>query len=363
MSRAGGPVSSGDTAAAFVIAHARYWLTVAPKVRGELRRWHARAEAMADPTLRRCAADKLRDERANTEAIATLCTLAPRRHRAALVVAAVALQVMYDYLDAVTEQDVERPLRNSRQLFRTFAVALTPGEAPVDYYRYHPQRDDDGYLDALVATARDALADLPALSVVLPAARDAAARFAEAQARSHAVRREGVAQLERWAQRPADEVDLAWWEWAAGAAASVLAMHALLCTAADRRATTAQTTDIDRAYLLASTLTTLLDSLIDDEQDTTDDAHRFIAYYPTTQAAGCRMSTISRRAVAATRELPRAAHHVMTIAGIAAFYLSSPKAHTGVVRHVTSATIDALKPMIGPAIASLKLWRRVTQRV
>jgi len=362
MSRAGGPVSSGDTAAAFVIAHARYWLTVAPKVRSELRRWYGHAEAISDPTLRRCAADKLRDERANTEAIATLCTLAPRRHRGALVVAAVALQVMYDYLDAVTEQDVDRPLRNSRQLFRSFAVVLTPGEMPVDYYRYHPQHDDGGYLDALVAAAGNALVGLPALPVVLPIARGAAARFAEAQARSHAVPREGVAQLEQWAQQPAADVDLWWWEWAAGAAASVLALHALLCAAADWRATSRQAADIDHAYLLASTLTTLLDSLIDDEQDTAADAHRYIAYYPSPRVAGCLMSTVARRAVAATRDLPRAAHHVMTIAGIAAFYLSSPKARNGTVLQVAASTTDVLKPTIGPALRALRLWRRVARQ-
>jgi tetraprenyl-beta-curcumene synthase len=360
MSRAGGPVSSGDTAAAFAIAQVRYWLTVAPKVHSELRRWRHHAEAIADPTLRCCAADKLRDERANTQAIATLCTLAPRRHRRTLVVAAVALQVMYDYLDAVTEQDVDRPLRNSRQLFRSFAVALTPGEAPVDYYRYHPQPEDGGYLDTLVETARDALAKLPALAVVLPAARTAAARFAEAQARSHAVPREGVRQLEDWAKPSALAADLWWWEWAAGAAASILSMHVLLCTATDNRVTTTQIAALDDAYMLASTLTTMLDSLIDDDQDAAADAHRYISYYPAPDVAGCRLANLAWRSVVAARGLPRAAHHVMTIGGIAAFYLSSSKARTAAVHDLTAPTRDVLKPTITPALAVLALWRRVS---
>lgn len=362
MSRAGGPASWGDTAIAFGFAHARYWLTVAPKVRGELRRWHDRAEAIADPTLREHAAEKLRRERANTEAIATLCTLAPHRLRHPLVVAAVALQVMYDYLDAVTEQDVDRPLRNSRQLFRTFEVALTPGEDPVDYYRYNPQHDDSGYLDTLVATARDALAHLPALPVVLPAVRDATARFAEAQARSHAVPQEGVVQLERWAQHPAEEADLAWWEWAAGAAASILAVHALLSAAADSRTTRIEATAIDHTYLLASTLTTMLDSLVDDEHDATTNSHRYIAYYPTPHAAGCRIIEIAQRARDTTRRLPDAAHHAITVAGIAAFYLSSVNARHGIARQIAPTIIDALKPTILPALAALTLWRRIAHR-
>jgi tetraprenyl-beta-curcumene synthase len=346
---------------AFAIAQGRYWLTVAPKVRSELRRWRQRAEAIADPTLRRYAADKLREERANTEAIATLCTLAPRRHRRTLVVAAVALQVMYDYLDAVTEQDVELPLRNSRQLFRSFAVALTPGEASVDYYRYHPQPGDDGYLDTLVEAARGALAELPALGVVLPAARQAAARFAEAQARSHAVPREGVRQLEDWAEPSAVDADLWWWEWAAGAAASILSMHALLCTAAYGDPAT-QARAIDDAYLLASTLTTMLDSLVDDEQDAAGDAHRYIAYYPSPGVAGCRLADVARRSVAAARDLPLAAHHVMTVGGIAAFYLSAPKARTAAIREVTAATLDVLEPTFTPALVVIGLWRRAGRR-
>jgi tetraprenyl-beta-curcumene synthase len=361
MSRAGGPVSSGDTAVAFVVAHARYWLTVAPKVKGELRRWYEHAEAIADPTLRRHAAEKLRYERANTEAIATLCTLAPRQHRDTVVVAAVALQVMYDYLDAVTEQDVERPLRNSRQLFRTFSVVLTPGEAPVDYYRYHPQCDDNGYLDALVASAREALGDLPALPAILPAARNAASQFTEAQTRSHAVPREGVDQLERWAQDFAHETNLSWWEWAAGASASILVVHALISAAADNSTTTANATRIAQAYLLGSTLTTMLDSLVDDERDSLSQGHRYIAYYPAPRIAGRRITVIAHRAIAAARELPHAAHHVMTVAGIAAFYLSLPRARSGVARAISPSIIRALEPTVLPAFVALRLWRRFVQ--
>jgi tetraprenyl-beta-curcumene synthase len=362
MSRADGPVSWGDTAVAVVAAYLRYWLTVAPQVRIQLKRWYDQAEEIDDPTLRGHAAEKLCDERANTEVIATLCTLAPRQHRQTVVVAAVALQVMYDYLDAVTEQEVDDPFRNSRQLFRTFAVALTPGEPPVDYYRYHPQGDDNGYLDALVASARDAIAELPALPAVLPAARDAVARFAEAQTRSHAVPRDGSEQLERWAQAPADRVGLAWWEWAGGSAASILVVHALLSAAADARTTPAEAVRIHYTYFLSSTLTTMLDSLIDDERDAADHEHRYISYYKNPDAASCHITAIARRAIAAARELPHAAHHAMTVAGIAAFYLSSPAAGSGSRRAITVSITRELRPAIVPILASFRLWRRLRPR-
>src|SRR5690349_19172054 len=168
MRREGGLMSCCSAASACAGANLRYWLTVAPKVRAELRRWRRRARLVPDRKLRLHALGKLGAERANTEGIATLCTLAPPRHRSATVEAVVALQVMYDYLDAVTEQAVADPVLNARQLYRAFTVALTPGEAPADYYLHHPQREDGGYLDALIASSRIAIAKLPASPAVLP---------------------------------------------------------------------------------------------------------------------------------------------------------------------------------------------------
>lgn len=350
---------SADAAAALVLAQLRYWSTVAPGVRRQLRRWYGHAQKIADPVLRAHAATKLREERANTEVIATLCTLAPRRHRRTVIDAAVALQVMYDYLDAVTEEPAFNSLEDGRQLFRTFAVALTPGEPPVDYYRYHPHRDDSGYLDALVASARGAIEKLPALAAVLPIVQDAAARFGEAQVRSHAVTRHGVLQLEAWATDGAATTGLSWWEWAGGAAASVLAVHALLSAAADAGTTRAQALEIDHAYLLGSALTTMLDSIVDDEVDEATGSHRYVAYYGDAEAAACRIAWLARVAVVAARRLPHAAHHTMTVAGIAGFYLSDPAARRGNAALVGARVAAELGPSIVPILATFRLWRRV----
>lgn len=339
-------------------AQVRYWLTVAPWVRRELCSWQVRARRIDDPVLRAHALEKLAAERANTEGIATLCTLAPRKYRRPAVNAAVALQVMYDYLDAVTEQPAEDRLRSGRQLFRTFAVALTPAEGPIDYYRYHSQREHSGYLDALVTSCRRSIAELPSTAAVLPTARDAAQRFGEAQVRSHAVPWEGEQQLRDWARVEAAGKGLTWWEWASGAAGSVLAVHALLSAAADARTTRLHALRIDDTYLLSCALTTLLDSLVDDEGDAAEGAHRYIAYYPSVECAAQRIATIARRAVASTRDLPHSAHHAMTVAGIAAFYLSTPDARGAGPRLATAEVRRALGPIVLPILIGLRLWRR-----
>ena len=131
--------------AALVAMNARYWGTVHPRVRRQLRRWQSRARLIPDPALRALALSNLEGERFNVEVAATLATLAPRRRRPRAIEAIVALQVMYDYLDSLSEQPAPDPLGNSRDLFAAFgdALALVPS-APADYYRSHPHREDGG---------------------------------------------------------------------------------------------------------------------------------------------------------------------------------------------------------------------------
>ncbi|MEX1142646.1 MAG: DUF2600 family protein [Thermoleophilaceae bacterium] len=332
-------------------------------MRQELSVWQRLAQGIDDPVLRAHALGKLTTERGNTEGVATLCTLAPRRHRRVLVTATVAIQVMYDYLDAVTEQPVENPLRNGRQLFRTFAVALTPTERPVDYYRYHPQREDGGYLDALVACCRRSIAELPSIAAVLPIARDAAQRFREAQVRSHAVAEHGPDQLRGWASAQATGKGLTWWEWAGGSAASVLAVHALLSGAAEVGTTRRAAAQIDRAYLLACAFTTMLDSLVDDSRDAAAGSHRYIAYYENEDCAARRIVALAGRAGAAVRTLPHPSHHAMTVAGIAAFYLSAPAARTRAGRAVAGDLRREHGAVFVSILAIMRLWRRAQRRL
>lgn len=346
-------------ATALLRAQGRYWFTVAPRVRHELKRWREHAAAIDDPVLRACAAEKLEGERANTEGIATLYTLAPLEYRRPAVDAAVALQVMYDYLDAVHEQPMEDPLASGRHLFRAVVVGMTPGEAPEEYYLHCPYRDGSGYLDALAERLSAAIAELPAGEGVLPTARRTCLRFGEAQTRSHAVTVDGVGQLEEWASSQALAYDLRWWEWSGGAAASVLSVHALLAAAADPSTTPAQAQEIDHAYLLLSSLATMLDSVIDDTADAAQGQHRYVAYYATPEEAACRVSAIARDALAAARRLPHAAHHAMTVAGISAFYLSSPGARSGRSALVSWRVRRQLGPIVLPILLAFRLWRRL----
>jgi len=343
---------------ALVLANARYWPTVAPLVRVQLRRWEQRAQTIPELSLRALAVEKLREERFNAEVAATLATLAPRSHRETAVEAIVALEVMYDYLDGLTEQPASDPVQNGRQLFRAFTDAMTP-HAPLsrDYYRYDARADDGGYLEELASSVRTALARLPAAAAIADVALAAATRCGEAQVQVHAASYTGTDRLERWARQQAARTPLGWREFLAGAVASVLAVHALIAAAADRRTTPEQAIAIDATYLSISALSTMLDSLIDYERDLSAGTPWYLQHYADHGLLARPLTDVARQAAANARRLPNEAHHVMTLVGVVAYYTSAPAAGGEHAMPLVRYIHRELKPLITPTLAVMRAWR------
>jgi tetraprenyl-beta-curcumene synthase len=343
---------------ALVLANARYWTTVAPKVRAELAHWTARAGEIEHPELRALALRTLHEEGFTAEVAATLATLTPRRRRAATIRAIVALELMYDYLDGLTEQPAPDPLANGRQLFAAFTDALDPdAQLGEDYYRHHPSGGDGGYLRELAATVKGALACLPAARALAPAMLGAASRCAEAEALTHAGAFTGGSAAETWARQRADGSGLQWREYLAGAASSVLAVHALIALAGDERTSVAHAARIDEVYLGVGVLSTLLDSVVDYERDAADGTLAYIGYYDDRAALGRRLADVARQAAQRARDAPSSAHHVMTLAGVAAYYTSAASATSELAWPVTSRIQAELAPLITPTLAVMRTWR------
>jgi tetraprenyl-beta-curcumene synthase len=340
---------------ALVLANARYWTTVAPLTRSELERWRARAGRIEDPELRALALQKLSDEGFAAEVAATLATLAPRPQRAAAVRAIVALEVMFDYLDGLTERAAQDPLANGRQLFKVLSDALDPGASLTDeYYRHNPS-DDGGYLRELGNVVSQELASLPAAELLAPAMRRAAARCSEAEVLTHA----GGSLAEDWAMQMAVGSHFEWREYLAGAASSVLSVHVLIALACDRHATVENAAALDEIYLAVGVLSTMLDSVVDFEEDEANGTIAYIEHYESSSELGRRLADVIRRASAGTREAPGGAHHLMTIAGVAAYFTSAPTATSVLARPVTSRVQRELRPLITPTLAIMRVWRGV----
>ncbi len=362
-----------QTGLALALANARYWTTAAPVVRGELRRWHERAREIEAPELQALALHKLHAESFHAQAAAMLATLAPRCHRKTVVEAIVALELLFDYLDGLTERPYTDPLGDRERLFRAYvrAVAVPTdavGAGCSSQAREYPphaeaQPDDGGYLQALSAAAALALARLPAAHAVTEVAQRTAARSGQAQTRMHAASQLGTAQLEQWARGEADGTDLQWHELLAGAASSVLALHALIAAAADPHTTPEQATEIAAAYLPTCVLLTLLDGLVDHDDDARSAAAgpghpSYVSFYRDPEELSRTLLGAARRALAHTRALPAGPQHAMTVVGVVAYYTSAPGAQSGYAQPICRRLHSQLQPLIFPTLALMRTWRR-----
>lgn len=293
-----------ETAAA-ASALAAYLTTVLPRVRKELR-----------------ALGPLPEEKTrNAEAVAVFASLAPRRRRAAVVRAIVALQVAIDLRDELEEGG---------------------------------QRIDPGRLDLLESRWRREVASLPADTAVKPYLRGAIARCEQGQIQTHRAAGEGSASLRAWADNLGSPPDYRWWEVAAGASSSVAA-HALIAAAADPRTTAAEAELIDAAYFPSiGALTVLLDDLIDRDEDAAAGAHNYLAYYADNEDAAARLDLIAHLARTSLARLRHHHRHAAILAGVAGFYLSAVEAETPYARPVR----DRLLSSTGPAVRPIVLFMR-----
>ncbi|HTB51039.1 MAG TPA: DUF2600 family protein [Solirubrobacteraceae bacterium] len=368
----------------FVHAAHTYWAGVFPLVSRELSNWSARAQEIPDRTLRAHALQALA-KRGNMEGAAAFAAFVPRVQRAAVVRAIVAFQSTYNHLDTISEQSGSIQPREGRRLHEALLASLARlpvragQDAPPkmgatesavdndfhrlqgDYEHFMPVGDDDGYLAALVEACREALCELPSYAVVAPAARRAAERVVCFQAFNMSERQA----IEQWGRRQTPPgSDLRWWETAASGGSS-LGVHVMIAAAAEPGIDQGYVAALERAYFpWIGALHSLLDHLIDIEEDAAAGQCNLIDQYASPQEAAGRMALLAERGLASARELEsESAHrHELIVAAMASFYLSSPEAWHGKAVPISRAVLDALGPLARPPLAIFKT-RRAAERV
>jgi tetraprenyl-beta-curcumene synthase len=308
------------------------------------------------------ALGKLRDERFNVEVAAMIATIAPARYRKYTVEAIVALQIMYDYLDALTEQPTADPIRDGLQYSQAFNDAVAISDvATDDYYFYYPGLGDGGYLTDLACAVRGALLCLPAVEVIADIIPKSAYRCAEAQVRIHAAPSSGIDHLESWASNEAKGTELQWREWLFGAMGSVVAAHALIAAAADEHTTPAQAREIDSTYLSLCVLTTVLDHLVDHDHDLSTGEDSYLSFYDSPGVLAQEIAVVAGRVMSRVRTIPHGPHHAVMLAGVVAYYTSQPGAGGDFARPVAERAQAELRPLITPTLASMRVWRLAKQ--
>lgn len=317
-----------------------------------------------DPALRALALEALEDKRGNLEGAAAFAALASKESRPFVVKALVACQTICDYLDLLSEQASPDPVANGYKLHEALIVATARGEPHRDYYTHHPHGDDGGYLTTLVDTTRTALSALPSMGLVSEAIGRAAERIAVYQSFNHGDARGSYELFERWARRVNPScAGLRPWEAAVGAG-STLAVLALIASAADPYLDRSAAEQIDQAYFpWIGSLHSLLDSLVDHEQDIAVDGRALVGYYASPGDAAVRMGRIADESLCRAAALPEGRRHALILAAMTSFYIcelrGSPSPHA---QMVAPSVLDAIGGLARPSMAVLGA-RRSLRRI
>jgi len=326
-----------------------------PQAARELRAWRERASAIPDAPLREDALIALDTKRGHADGAALFTILAPTRNRA-LLRALVAYETILDFLDNVSERHPSH--RNGQQLHLALVDAVAVDRPLADYYRFHPWRNDGGYLEALVSACRDGCRALPSY----PAVRTLLTREA-LRARVLGLNHEldpatRDARLRAWAAREfPHERDLEWFE-LTGAASASLVILVLLALAARADLTEAE---VDATYAAhwpwIGLATTMLDSYADLADDLATGNHSYVAHYADGATMTRRVGLSVENGMRAARALPDGPRHVVIVASMAALFLSKRTAHRPATRATTRVLARCGGSLVRVLLPVLRLWR------
>jgi tetraprenyl-beta-curcumene synthase len=325
-----------------------------PAVSRELQGWRTRAEAIPDLALRADALHSLMHKRDHAEGAALFSVLARGRNQT-LIRLLVAYQTLWDYLDCVSERQVD--VADGRQLHLALIDALNPETPLSDYYASHPWKDDGGYLLALVEACRTSCAQLPSYWRVRRDAIAWAGHCGVVQSLNHVRDPEcRDAALRAWAASQSTGIyGLAWFE-LAGAASAVMP-YPLLILAAEPACDEHDIATTSAAYFpWASLSVSMLDSYTDRHTDTLTGDHSYMSHYDDGDAALRRLSAIIKQTVREARSLRNGHQHTVIIACMVAMHLSQRSARAPDAQASTRALARAGGPLTQLLVPLVRLW-------
>jgi tetraprenyl-beta-curcumene synthase len=349
--------------AVFLAAARRYWLSIYPQIRREARQQRKRAQQIPDQSLRHSALEAQHAKRGNVEGSAAFAAFAPRKYRRAVVRAQVSFQSIYDYVDTLAELPSKSPSQNARQLHRALlAVLETTPVQTTDYYALHGHDDDGGYLAEIVDACRTALATLPSIVAIRASAQRVTERIVIYQSLNLTETQGGQGGLAQWARdsRPLGD-GLRWWETAASAGSS-LCLFALIAAAARPHLEASEATAIESAYWpWIGALHSLLDSLVDRDDDTAAGQRSLLDNYATPLETAARLRLLTREGVRVARALPYPRQHLVILGGMVAHYLASPTAQSPSATTTSRHVIEELGALVSPAMLVLRVRQSATR--
>lgn len=328
-----------------------------PAAAGEVRAWRSLARVAADAPTRMDALSSLARKRGHIDG-AAIFTILPRTREHGLLRLLVAYEITWDFLDSANEHGATAGQLNGRQLHLALRDALDCGTATTDYYRFHPWRDDGGYLRGLVATCRQCCMQLPAYESVRSFALEEA-NCSQVLGINHELNplARDIA-LREWALAICNAAEDAAWFELTGAASASLTIHALLALAAEAPRDVTDVELVRSAYFpWISAATTMLDSFVDQLQDAVSGDHSYVRHYASPAHQVERISELIERSLRAAGGLPDGERHRLIVACMAAMYLSKDCARSTKLRKDAGALLRAGGGLTQMLLPVLRMWR------
>jgi tetraprenyl-beta-curcumene synthase len=303
----------------------RVYRYILPEVKAQLHIWRETAERIPDPELRNQALASIATKQFHCEGGAVYAAAnLPQRH--VLIPLIVAFQTISDYLDNLCDRSTSLDPRDFRQLHQSMLDAVDMDAPTHDYYEYHEETDDGGYLNQLVTLCQSWVKLLPAYELVAEEVRQLVSLYCDLQVYKHIrIDLREQALLDWWDEQKDAYPQLKWNEFAA-ATGSTLGVFMLFLAATDRSLDEIRVQAIREAYFpYVCGLHILLDYLIDQEEDIAGGDLNFCSYYENKDFAVHRMAQIVLKAREKVALLEAPPFHRMIIEGLIALYLTDPK--------------------------------------
>ncbi len=298
---------------------------ILPTVHHYLDGWRRCAEEIPDPELRRQALLSIRTKSFHCEGGSAYGLLAEERYREAIRFI-VAYQTISDYLDNLCDRSTSSDPVDFRALHEAMLHALTPGAARGNYYRFHNEQDDGGYLESLVETCQGVVKTLPAYDAIAPTLLELAGRYCDLQVHKHVKEEDRVPRLKEWFEtHRAGSPGISWFEFSASCG-STLGIFCLVACAFHERCSPDLTARVKEAFVpWVQGFHILLDYFIDQEEDCIGGDLNFCFYYEGDAEMLRRLEHFFHQADRSVSQLPHARFHRMVNRGLLATYLSDRK--------------------------------------
>jgi tetraprenyl-beta-curcumene synthase len=267
-------------------------------------------------------------------------------------------QVLWDFLDSLSETWRELAPGDALKLHLALVDAVNPSGPICDYYAKLPLPDDGGYLRSLVEACRSCCRALPSFPNVAPVLRKEAERIG-VQAINHGSEPAQIPPaLRTWVAREYPGThEVSWFELAAAAGAN-LAIYALFALAADACCSIDRIEDTYRAYFpWSGALATMLDGFVDQFDDERHGDHCYLAYYRSPDDATRQIARLVRRCLSETHSLRDGERHTVVAASMVAMYLSRDSARTSSLSAPARQVARAGGSLTCALLPVLRLWR------